>query len=650
MDFALTSVENFFLEGEPDFTFVFNGVEFPCNRFHAAFLSPRISQIMKADALFSRFEITLPQYTPEQFTKIMDLLKNPVDFVGDDAFLCDISRILENSEIYMLTEIYKKAPIHSNAIEGLKNRFFHNTPDFTKWRDFVAAHLCEFDRDAVMSLSPEILYDVLTSNDVKVLSEEWLWNLVMELSARDKAYEACIRQIKFQNLAEKELKKYIDKLDLSSMSGEFWSNICTYITQKDVKSPQDRYTSELILHKYDGTEEGMLHGILHSFIVSGGSENDVPNITVTGGPTLDDENPEYSAKNAARVDKNSYFLSDDSSTDHTICYDFGEMKFIPTAYAIRSRPDEPVNGKHLRSWVIEVSMDGTEWTEVDKQENNSELNGSGITKVFNLDDHVQSKLIRLRQTGEGWCEASPNSIAVCCFEIFGKIQARQLKRFAWVPGSNPFNGIMAELRRRCGGQNPSTAGMIEVKASSIHLNEPHNVLDYDWNRFFGTNDVPNSWIEFDMKNMSVSVTNYSLRSGIPFSGTFPDTFTQWAIEGSNNERVWELIDSRNTHDLAEPRMTATYEVQHKGKFYRYIRMHHTGENLRQGHHFLEISNIELFGTISFGPDSPQPSAAAPASRPPEQAGPPRFTLPSAALRSNFPRPSPFGARPSSPWN
>jgi hypothetical protein len=50
---------------------------------------------------------------------------------------------------------------------------------------------------------------------------------------------------------------------------------------------------------------------------------------------------------------------------HWICWDFGELRVRPTQYKIF--------GVQFESWVIEVSMDGTSWKEIDRKTNNQYL-------------------------------------------------------------------------------------------------------------------------------------------------------------------------------------------------------------------------------------------------------------------------------------
>jgi hypothetical protein len=63
-----------------------------------------------------------------------------------------------------------------------------------------------------------------------------------------------------------------------------------------------------------------------------------------------------------------------------ICYDFKERRFLPTHYALRS--DDGDSGWYLKSWIIKTSVDGENWQEVAREEDNRELAGCLLTTTF----------------------------------------------------------------------------------------------------------------------------------------------------------------------------------------------------------------------------------------------------------------------------
>ena len=109
-----------------------------------------------------------------------------------------------------------------------------------------------------------------------------------------------------------------------------------------------------------------------------------------------------------------------------ICYDFKNRLIIPKSYSVRSC-DEKVGGNHLKAWVIEVSNNGVHWTEIDRRENNSDLNAPHVTRNFKISPVPNEcfRLFRLRQTAPN--HHSPPSgylmwfVRLTSMEVFGTL-------------------------------------------------------------------------------------------------------------------------------------------------------------------------------------------------------------------------------------
>jgi hypothetical protein len=73
-----------------------------------------------------------------------------------------------------------------------------------------------------------------------------------------------------------------------------------------------------------------------------------------------------------------------------ICWDFREMRVRPTHYTMMAR--------YPKSWVVEGSLDGMNWTEIDRQTDNEAFNKNPETASFRISKPVESRFIRLSQT------------------------------------------------------------------------------------------------------------------------------------------------------------------------------------------------------------------------------------------------------------
>ena len=138
---------------------------------------------------------------------------------------------------------------------------------------------------------------------------------------------------------------------------------------------------------------------------------------------------------------------------------------------------------------------------------------------------------------------------------------------------------------------------MNITASSNMRGQCHQVTDHGWNNSWFTKNEPNSWICFDFKDKTVSLTKYSLKS----DGWRWNHLIQWVIEGSNDGGSWEELDSRNTQDLNGNSITKTYDCQSmRSKSYRYLRLRQTGKN-SSGWDYLRLSEIEFFGVLHLRP-------------------------------------------------
>jgi hypothetical protein len=138
---------------------------------------------------------------------------------------------------------------------------------------------------------------------------------------------------------------------------------------------------------------------------------------------------DYAAKNVADVRNvySSFWSAGHLSTasiahapNNWICYDFVKMTIEPTAYAIRSAWMEGrTTGSNLKNWIVETSMDGQEWTAVDRQNENDQLDGSMKTATFSISRAEKCRFIRLTNIGRTW--RGDDYLHLSAWEIFGTV-------------------------------------------------------------------------------------------------------------------------------------------------------------------------------------------------------------------------------------
>ena len=163
--------------------------------------------------------------------------------------------------------------------------------------------------------------------------------------------------------------------------------------------------------------------------------------------------------------------------------------------------------------------------------------------------------------------------------------------------SSPLKGIFSHLRSECDG-NPHLKELIEVTASSSSMwgGCCYNVLDYGWGSHWHTWNKANSWIQFDFKDMRVSLASYTIRT-IPYDPG-SNHLRQWKVEVSNDGSKWTPVDARNTDALNGKSLVKNFECsQPTSDFSRYVRLTSTGKDWHNDD-YLMLSEIEFFGRLT----------------------------------------------------
>jgi hypothetical protein len=119
-------------------------------------------------------------------------------------------------------------------------------------------------------------------------------------------------------------------------------------------------------------------------------------------------------KHAADLQTQTYFHSL-AEPDQWLCYDFKDRRVKPTHYSIHAHS----GNAYLRSWIFEGSNDGSSWTILDEQKNNSTTNSSHPIGTFSVSRSAECRFIRLRQTGKN--ARGSDHLILFAFEIFGQL-------------------------------------------------------------------------------------------------------------------------------------------------------------------------------------------------------------------------------------
>jgi len=162
--------------------------------------------------------------------------------------------------------------------------------------------------------------------------------------------------------------------------------------------------------------------------------------------------------------------------------------------------------------------------------------------------------------------------------------------------SDLFSGILDGMSKKL-GRNLAGSSDVDVTASTVNSSSEgfQNVLKNDSSHWASEN-LPNSWIQYDFKQRKVSITSYSINSHFKVKS--------WKVEGSTDGSTFEIIDNKvdttdfqnSNSNFNDPNSQKNFPVQPNNKYYRYIRITSTSKNWNNYDHFC-LSRVEFFGFV-----------------------------------------------------
>jgi hypothetical protein len=83
------------------------------------------------------------------------------------------------------------------------------------------------------------------------------------------------------------------------------------------------------------------------------------------------------------------------------------------------RSENGTGGDHLKSWLVETSVDGENWREVAREEENKQLDGEWFTGTFPVAGGGECRFIRLVNIGRNY--AGNDALMISAWETFGNL-------------------------------------------------------------------------------------------------------------------------------------------------------------------------------------------------------------------------------------
>ena len=418
------------------FDFVFGDKACRVHSVLAEFLSQKVSRQRRCDPLcdvytFSRNNSDLLPV----FEQLVSSLRSgaPFEINGSNfGSLFRLSQELENSELLSsLVGIiqsgslsFEDAIIILRAGVDIGSAFSDRLRDI---RNGVASRFYDMKKEILEELDIETLQLLLSSPSLKINDEDSLYDLVRSRSESDVRFASLFEFVQFEYLSVNRIEDFASFAQehlLENITSGIWTRVCGRLIQetKHGKNPRGSTARQ---SEFVCDPSKPLDGIIaHLTRQCGGNVHDKRIVKVTASNFPDNS---VHPKNVVDLGTDSEYRSNDDQA--WICYDFGERSVIPTSYSLRSGSQY-----YLRSWVIEVSKDGTEnsWSGIDHRDNN-DLNSVHCTRTFTLCDIPSEsfRFVRIRMTNSGYLNTGTGfggtwgsnryPLALSSFELFGRL-------------------------------------------------------------------------------------------------------------------------------------------------------------------------------------------------------------------------------------
>jgi hypothetical protein len=159
-------------------------------------------------------------------------------------------------------------------------------------------------------------------------------------------------------------------------------------------------------------------------------------------------------------------------------------------------------------------------------------------------------------------------------------------------------GIFAKLAREHGGNiNVARQGLVTITGNSVEKIRDADlpeIVNLEWTRCWTSQNVPNSWLQFDFGSRQVAVTGYFIKT-YPCVRNFSH-LRSWVLEGCGPSGKWIELDARqDNHELNGKSRTAIFTCS-VNAYASQIRLRQTGPN-HHGDNYLILTNVEFFGDV-----------------------------------------------------
>jgi hypothetical protein len=404
-----------FYQYKCDFTFQVGSGHYSCPVFVAHFLSPKISRFHRVDPSLCEYVIETPD-EESSFEEFLSLGYGSELVIAqhNSKFIRSICRELENTEIPILIDEQFDVDLTSENVWGQYQQKKSFGFDYQKELTYLASHFDDFS-NSMRNFQIDDLGEIFSHPSLEILSEDSLYEFLSRHIHMNIEFACLLEFVHFEFLSADTIQLFIEdsSMFLGMLNHAIWDRLCCRL-RLPVETRSVQYKSVARPLTVTNSLDGIVAYLTR---IGGGNVHDLNVVHVTASSTYA-HTAVCAPKNIADLQTDSNFGSS-NLPNQWICYDFRDMRIRPTHYTIKSCFDARVNDTNLKQWIVEVSDDGSQWTDIDSREFNNDLNGPSQIRSFPVADGAVCRYIRLRQTGKNHC--GNHFLAFSAFEIFGTL-------------------------------------------------------------------------------------------------------------------------------------------------------------------------------------------------------------------------------------
>jgi hypothetical protein len=574
--------------GSGTFAFKVGANTYSCPLFVAEFLSEKVSDLRAVDGCLCELMVEVRD-PDEKFSDFLALGFGEEIAIhdGNAEFLRAICVELGNEEI--ATEVFRKFCDKTGNNE-LIEKLSEIGGNVQKELDSLAAGFCDIDPNVMSELPIDLLYELFSQSSLKLKSEDWLCEFILNAADDDHDYFKLLEFIGFEFLSPNAMTAFIERIDVSMpyLTFPVWKRLLLRF-----KVPIGEEWPDEIEFKF---QQKPLDGVI-AFLTDlcKGNVHDRGIVKLTSNSNL----PGSSVRSI--VDFGSTDVVNLPGMRPSVTFGFKSRELKLSEVAFRGDP----TSRDIQPFALlfEGSRDGTHWTTIYQGQPKFRFQPLKVC-IYQVPCPRAFKFIRITKPDTGW--------KVCSIELFGTLSKPKAKiRPKPVPVTCPFrpddtyNGIIAHLTNKC-GSNVHTHGLVQITASSVcpqsrnSTYQPQQLADLLEYSIFDSQDLPDQWVCLDFGTMSMAATHYTIRT--TGAGERGPHLKSWVIEGSVDGQQWTELDRKENNGQLKARNAYVSFAMSTPTEVRMIRLRQTGRN-HVGNNYLTLSAFEIFGTISGVPQN-----------------------------------------------